>query len=435
MKLQHYILTILSLVISISCNTDGQKSNNEKTTISAQEQAAIYREKLRETVTIQLIDQYTRAMGETKGTITSNGYLMVPLSKIQGAYSAKVTYLGDDITPTVLGFVAYDADLNIALLKPSGRAHKSSTISADTIADKTLYETTLSEGKIKIPRIETGKKGKSGDLEVWCTDKQTTPGTAYYNNQNELAAFATPHPDFLDSTILIPGYQISKIIAKATTKPSSIYKLKFESNTVYTSPEKVVGFEIITTDGNIEFKVYDQLPTYKKNLIKLCTDGYYDSLLVHRILNKFLIQLGAADTKYAKTGDPVGWQGPGYNMPTIITPGLFHKRGAIAASKIPDYKNPDNRSDAAQFYIIAGRKFDDSELDDIERRKHITFTREQRKFYRTIGGAPYLDGDYTIFGEVTKGLDILDYISGFPTDDNDRPLKDIRLKTIKLIIN
>lgn len=427
MKLK-YLIVILTLMITACHSSKKEQSGG----ISPQQKAKIYREKLKQTVTIELYDQYTRKSGEIRGVITSNGYILAPLSEVQGAYSAKVIYLGSDITPVILGYVAFDTNLNLVLLRPSGNAHKASDI-AMTAADSSVYCTILKDGRISIPRYSISGDTTIANDNMWLAEKVSHTGLAFFNGKNELAAFSTSYPDKKNKIMLVPGYEIANLVKQATKKAKSVFDLRLKSNKTYIAPEKVAGFEIDTDQGNIQFKIYNALPDYKKNMIKLCTDGYYDSLLVHRVLVDFLIQTGACDSKYAGKDDQVGWQGPGYTMPNTIVPGLYHKRGAIAASKLPKYKNPHNRSDGAQFYVISGRKFNDEELNDIEQQRKKKFTPSERNTYKTVGGAPYLDGDYTVFGEVTKGMRVVDYIAGFPTDQQDRPLKDIRIKTVRIV--
>ncbi len=195
----------------------------------------------------------------------------------------------------------------------------------------------------------------------------------------------------------------------------------------------IKGFRIETTVGNIGIKLYNQTPVFRDNFIKLVSDQFYDSLLIHRVIKDFLIQTGAADSKYAKKDDVVGWQGPGYNLKTNIVPGLYHKRGVIAASKMPPERNPKDRSDGSQFYIVSGRIFTLEELKEIEKDKGIKFSKIQKNVYSTIGGAPHLDGEYTVFGEVTFGMDIVDKIAAVKTYAVDRPVDNIRVTSVKIL--
>jgi cyclophilin family peptidyl-prolyl cis-trans isomerase len=179
--------------------------------------------------------------------------------------------------------------------------------------------------------------------------------------------------------------------------------------------------------------LFDETPEYRDNFIKLVSDDFYDSLLVHRVIKDFLIQTGAADTRNAGRDDVVGWQGPGYSIPMKLVPGIFHRRGAIAASKLPTERNPRNFSDGSQFYVVCGRVFTPEELDKIEKQKNKKFTPEQRQVYTTIGGAPYLDGDYTVFGEVVSGMEVVDKIASVEVYNVDRPEKDIRIIDVEII--
>ena len=184
---------------------------------------------------------------------------------------------------------------------------------------------------------------------------------------------------------------------------------------------------------NISIKLYNETQAYRDNFIQLAEEGFYDSLLIHRVIRDFGIQMGAADSRHAAVDDVVGWKGPGYTIPAHVIPGFFHKRGAIGSPRKPDSKNKERRSDGSQFYIVTGRKYLDRELDELEEQNKIKFTNEQRETYKTIGGSPHLDGSYTVFGEVVSGLEIADRISLFPVMGDFRPIKDIRLNEVEII--
>ena len=191
---------------------------------------------------------------------------------------------------------------------------------------------------------------------------------------------------------------------------------------------------ILETDyGNITIRLFNETPAYRDNFVKLAEEGYFDSLLIHRVIRDFGIQTGAADTRNAKSDDVVGWKGPGYTIPAHVVPGLYHKRGAIGSPRKPDSANKEKRSDGSQFYIVTGRKYLDDELNEIEKENKIKFTPEQREVYKTIGGSPHIDGSYTVFGEVVSGLEIADRITLLPIQNDFRPVQDIRLKRVKIV--
>ena len=202
----------------------------------------------------------------------------------------------------------------------------------------------------------------------------------------------------------------------------------------FSSAQNSVKILIETSMGNMTAELYDQTPFHQENFLKLIKEHYYDGLLFHRVIKDFMIQTGDPNSKNAKPGQLLGRGGPGYTIPAEFRPELYHRKGAIAAARQGDRINPKKESSGSQFYIVEGRKFTDQELDAMEQRNmHIRFTDEQRKIYKTVGGTPHLDYSYTVFGQVTKGLNILDSIANVPTDKNNRPLKDVKIITIKIL--
>jgi cyclophilin family peptidyl-prolyl cis-trans isomerase len=192
--------------------------------------------------------------------------------------------------------------------------------------------------------------------------------------------------------------------------------------------------EIITEKGIIIVRLSDSTPLHRNNFLKLIKQGYYDSLMFHRVIKNFMIQSGDPDSKLAKPGQELGNGGPPYTIPAEFRAGLFHHKGVIAAAREGDDVNPQEASSGSQFYIVQGKIFTDPGLDSVEtRRLHRKIPPYQRAIYKTKGGSPHLDQHYTIFGEVIKGLNVLDSIAIVKTDTNDRPLRDLRIIKILLI--
>lgn len=193
-----------------------------------------------------------------------------------------------------------------------------------------------------------------------------------------------------------------------------------------------------TTMGDIVIRLSDSTPLHRDNFLKLVKVGYYDSILFHRVIKDFMIQGGDPDSKKAAAGKPLGNGGPGYTVPAEFRKTLFHKKGVIAAARTGDNINPAKASSGSQFYIAQGKVFTDAGLDSVEtfRLNGRKIPAEQRAVYKTIGGIPHLDQGYTVYGEVVKGLDVVDKIAAVQTSkaqDRDRPLQDVRIIMTKLI--
>jgi cyclophilin family peptidyl-prolyl cis-trans isomerase len=181
---------------------------------------------------------------------------------------------------------------------------------------------------------------------------------------------------------------------------------------------------VITTDsGDIHLILYPETKLHRENFIKLIKEGFYDSLQFHRLIKDFMIQGGDPNSKNADKGELLGKGGTGYIIPAEILHQYYHKKGALAAARKGDQVNPNKESNGSQFYIVQGRVFTDSELDDmVWGNIHTPFSPEERQVYTTIGGTPHLDGSYTVFGEVESGLEVLDKLMNIPTDAYDRPV-------------
>ena len=236
-----------------------------------------------------------------------------------------------------------------------------------------------------------------------------------------------------------------------------------------------------TSEGNIKVRLFGDTPKHRDNFLKLVKEGYYNGVLFHRVINEFMVQTGDPDSKNAPAGKALGAGGPDYTLEAeIVYPKHYHKRGALAAARQGDQVNPERRS---QFYIVTGKAYNDSTLKQMERQLQMmqkqqifneltkqhkdsimamrrnrdqaglqklqdelvaiteqkaaenpaALTSEQREVYATQGGTPHLDNQYTVFGEVVEGMDVVDKIEKAETDGRDRPVSDIRIISAKVV--
>lgn len=188
-----------------------------------------------------------------------------------------------------------------------------------------------------------------------------------------------------------------------------------------------------TTKGDITVRLSPLTPMHQQNFIRLVKSHYYDSTIFHRVINRFMIQGGDPDSKHAPAGKALGNGGPSYTIPAEFNEALFHKKGVLAAARD---NNPQKASSGSQFYIVQGKPFTEEELNRFEAGRTWKYTPQQKEVYKTIGGTPHLDQNYTVFGEVVKGLDVVDSIAIVTTSkgaDRDRPLEDVIILKAKLV--
>lgn len=249
--------------------------------------------------------------------------------------------------------------------------------------------------------------------------------------------------------------------------------------------EKETVLKIETSMGDIKVKLYNETPKHRDNFIKLAKDGTYNGTLFHRVIKDFMVQAGDPESKNAPKGKMLGSGDVGYTVPTeFVYPKYFHKKGALSAARQGDEVNPKKESSGCQFYIVTGKVFNDSTLLNMEQQKNqnkvteafnalaqkhmkeiykmrkandqdglyalqdtlfiqaeaeaakqpdFHFTPEQIKAYTTVGGTPHLDGEYTVFGEVVEGMDIVDKIQQVKTDRSDRPEEDVKIINVSVI--
>lgn len=186
--------------------------------------------------------------------------------------------------------------------------------------------------------------------------------------------------------------------------------------------------EVETPYGNMLVELYSATPEHQDNFTKLVEEGYYDSLLFHRVIEGFMIQGGDPKSKGAGPNEMLGGGGPGYTVPAEFVDTLVHVKGALSAARTGDRVNPQKRSSGSQFYIVQGKTYSDRELDIIESQKNMRYTSAQREVYKNAGGTPFLDRNYTVFGQVVEGMEVIDAIAEQPTDGRDRPKENVWMK-------
>lgn len=190
---------------------------------------------------------------------------------------------------------------------------------------------------------------------------------------------------------------------------------------------------IKTEFGECIIKLYNQTPLHRDNFLKLVKSGYYNGVLFHRVINNFMIQGGDPDSKNAKPDSLLGEGGPKYTIPAEFNDSLFHKKGVLGAAREGDDVNPAKASSGSQFYLVQGKVFTDQQLDNLEeKRLKFKIPQWQREIYKTIGGTPHLDRNYTVYGEIVMGLDMVDKIAALPTNKNDRPKQDVKMEVTVL---
>ena len=224
--------------------------------------------------------------------------------------------------------------------------------------------------------------------------------------------------------------QAKKIVVKKTTttkttvRKTSPVKQKIP---VVKKEVKLPGTRVkITTDsGVMVIRLYDKTPQHRDNFIKLANEHFFDSLLFHRVISQFMIQGGDPQSKYPQPGQVLGSGDVGYTIPAEFDTTLIHKKGALAAART---ENPAKASSGCQFYIVQGKTWTDADLNGMEMQQGRKYTAAQKNIYKTIGGTPFLDMGYTVFGEVESGLNVIDKIASVPKAPGDRPITDVRMK-------
>ena len=232
--------------------------------------------------------------------------------------------------------------------------------------------------------------------------------------------------------IILYGMKVKKmtflLLFFATLTSCQAQDAKNQSNDM----QKKYYVLIETSYGNMTAELYNETPKHRDNFIKLVNEGFYDGLIFHRVINKCMIQGGDPNSRDAKPGQMLGNGNLGYTVPAEFVPGLIHRKGALAAARQNDMVNPTKASSPCQFYIVQGNVWPAERLQMMAQQMGNTFDKQQMEAYTTVGGTPHLDYDYTVFGQIIEGLDVIDKIAAVKCGAGDRPIEDVKMK-IKVI--
>ncbi|MEL7585745.1 MAG: peptidylprolyl isomerase [Prolixibacteraceae bacterium] len=432
-----------SLILLMACGS-GEKHGDakERTEQDAQQPAtetAAYTGLIPSIVRIESFDNGRFLESETAFFVDSN-ILVCRLEPVINATGVRVTPWDETKPYDVSGFVAVDRINGLVLLKVEGVSRKGVRLFPDPVpaGTKSLY---LTKPQSETLPLHSGKVNSLGTVNG---SKRYLLSNLFRSQSYGTPVFVAPDKciglgyteivDYENQNMAIPAAHIAGLLQRKQSLPEPLQNLRASTDRAVSEANSNIKGLVIETDmGNIKIRLFHQTPDYRDNFLALVREHYYDSLLIHRVIKGFGIQSGAADTRYADKDDVVGWKGPGYTLPAHVVPTYFHRRGMIGSPRKPDRGNSKRRSDGSQYYIVTGRIYNDAELNEIEKENSHRFTPEQRSAYKTVGGAPHLDGSYTIFGEVTEGLSVADRISQVDADSDFRPLDDIRVKKITLI--
>jgi cyclophilin family peptidyl-prolyl cis-trans isomerase len=381
-----------------------------------------------------------RILESGQGFFIAENLIVTAYSLVNRANKIVFTPLNENVKITADKYVAVDRINDIVILYCDSIKRKPIELFRGT-APNSAKTTYISGASGKTIQLFSGKllnlttaKGTKLYRITNRVQKSTFGMPIFVSNKQVLGIAFSAIESYEMQSFAIPSDFIAQLLEKRNKTPGTLESLRSGANEkVVAENRNIKGLVLETDAGDITIRLFNETNEYRDNFIKLAKERYFDSLLIHRVIKDFGIQSGAADTRYAGKGDIVGFKGPGYTIPAHIVPGLFHKRAMIGSPRKPDTRNERLRSDGSQFYIISGRKYFDSELDDLEKANSYKFSAAQREAYKTVGGAPHLDGTYTIFGEVISGMDVVDQIVQVETDDDWRPLQDIRMKNVRIL--
>jgi peptidyl-prolyl cis-trans isomerase B (cyclophilin B) len=259
---------------------------------------------------------------------------------------------------------------------------------------------------------------------------EVAPAKFEFKNESEKAeTYSWDFGDGSNSTEENPEHQY--LLSGQYNVALTAIKDKKKNTTTQTvlvkAPEKCLVL-LETSYGNMLIELFDNTPNHRDNFTKLVNEGFYDSLLFHRVIEGFMIQGGDPNSRNGGKGGQIGSGGPGYQIDAEFNDENLHLKGALAAARQPDNVNPEKKSSGSQFYIVQGNSITDATLDQAEYRTGMAYSSQQRELYKAKGGYPFLDKGYTVFGMVIEGLEVIDKIAEVETQRGDRPVENISMK-------
>lgn len=380
-----------------------------------------------------------RILESGQGFFIDNNLIVTTYSLVKSATKIIFSPLNEEKKYTANKYVAIDRINDLVILQVDSITRPPLDLHLDSVPQSAKSMYILAESGKQV-QLFTGKVLNRASVkgnEVFRITNRVRKSffgmPIFLSNKKVLGVAYSAMHNFDEQSFAIPADYIRALYETRSKTAVNLASLSRADEKTAAENRNIKGVVLETSKGDITIRLFNETPEYRDNFIRLAKEKFFDGLLFHRVIAEFGIQSGAPDSRNARKGDVIGFKGPGYTLPAHFIPSLYHKRGAIGSPRKPDNKNERLRSDGSQFYIVTGRKYSDTDLNELEKQNKYKFSAEQREYYKTIGGAPHLDGSYTVFGEVISGMEIADEIVKAETDREWRPLTDIRLKRVRVL--
>ena len=439
--MKQLVLLLFLFLLLFSCGRKEEKKQAEPKPVVTPGESAVDAgwENIRGSIV--KFDSYdgTRILETGQGFFIDNNLIVTTYSVVKNATRVVFTPLNENKSYVAEKYVAIDRINDLVILQCDSISRTPLELHLDSVPQSAKSMYILAESG-KTVQLFTGKvlnRAKVKGNEVFRITNRVRKSffgmPIFLSNQKVLGIAFSAVENYEEQSFAVPADYIVNLYNTRSKTPSSLASLSRVDEKTAAENRNIKGLVLETSAGNITIRLFNETPEYRDNFIRLAKEKYFDGLLFHRVIAEFGIQSGAPDSRNAGKGDVIGFKGPGYTLPAHFIPSLYHKRGMIGSPRKPDNKNERLRSDGSQFYIVTGRKYNDIELNELEKQNKYKFSAEQREYYKTNGGAPHLDGSYTVFGEVVEGMEIADEIVKAETDKEWRPLKDVRLKKVSIL--